>query len=166
MNFKNIYFLKCTTALALKGGFLAVIQGATIDTCGLGIDGGTGGPPGSIVILDSTSVCSGPVVKFHDSSNDQGDRNNQIVIDNLSHNGNNPIAVDTNGKTKLTSTPKVDTWIWGNTVPGNYQSGKTLNTPRSPQLTSNGRYFTMAQPTYGKFGADQFLNVKAVRGFP
>ena len=101
---------------------------------------------------------------YHDSSNDSGDRNNQVVIENLSHDGSNPIAIDTNGNTKLGSTSKIDTWVWGNVDPGNYQTGKTLGTSRSPSLLSNGKYFTMAQPTYGQYAADQFVNVKAVSG--
>lgn len=103
VNFKSISFSKCTTGISLMGGFVAVIQNAKFDACGLGIDGGNGGPPGSIIILDSTSTNSGPVIKYHDSSNDSGDRNNRIVIENLSHDGGNPIAVDSNGNTKLGS---------------------------------------------------------------
>ncbi len=106
------------------------------------------------------------MIKYHDSSNDQGDRNNQIIIENLSHDGSNPIAVDPNGNTKLGSNSRVDTWVWGNVDPGNYQTGKTLGTPRSFNLLSHGKYFTMGQPTYGEYAADQFVNVKAVSGFP
>lgn len=164
--FKSISFSKCTTGLSLTGGFVAVIQNAIFDTCGLGINGGNGGPPGSIIILDSTSRNSGPVIRYHDSSNDSGDRNNQIVIENLSHDGANPIAVDTNGNTKLGSSSKIDTWVWGNVDPGNFQTGKTLGTPRGSSLLSNGKYFTMTQPTYGEYAADQFVNVKAVIGHP
>ena len=145
---------------------MVVIQNARFDTCGLGIDGGDGGTLGSIIILDSTSTNSGPVIKYNDSSNDSGDRNNQIVIENLTHDGANPIAVDSNGNTKLGSQANTDTWIWGNVDPGNYQTGKTLSTPRSESLLYNGKYFTMAQPTYGEYAADQFVNVKAVNDHP
>lgn len=106
------------------------------------------------------------MVRYHDSSNDNGDRNNQIIIENLSHDGANPIAVDTSGNTKLGSSSKVDTWVWGNVDPGNYQTGKTLGTARSSGLLSNGKYFTMAQPTYREYTADQFVNVKAVSDHP
>ena len=166
VNFKSISFSECTTGLSLTGGFVAVVQNAKFDTCSLGIDGGNGGPPGSIIILDSTSTNSGPVIRYHDSSNDNGDRNNQIIIENLSHDGPNPIAVDTSGNTKLSSNSKVDTWVWGNVDPGNYQTGKTLGTSRSSNLLSNGKYFTMAQPTYREYAADQFVNVKAVSDHP
>lgn len=144
-----------------------MIQNARFDTCGLGIDGGgNGGPPGSIIVLDSTATNSGPVIRFHDSSRDGGDRNNQVVIENLTHDGPNPIAVDSNGNTKLGSQAITDTWVWGNVDPGNYQTGKTLSTPRSASLLANGKYFTMAQPTYEEYAADQFVNVKAVNGHP
>lgn len=166
VNFKTVSFSKCTTGISLTGGFVAVIQNAIFDTCSLGIDSGNGGPPGSIIILDSTSTNSGPVIRYHDSSNDSGDRNNQVVIENLSHDGVSPIAVDSNGNTKLGSNSNIDTWVWGNVDPGNYQTGKTLSTPRASNLLSRGKYFTMAQPTYGQYAADQFVNVKAVSGFP
>ena len=144
---------------------MAVIQGASFDTCGLGIDGGTGGPPGSIIIIDSSSTNSGPVIRYHDDSNASGDRNNQIVIENLSHQGTNPIAVDTNGKTKLASTSNIDTWIWGNVNPGTFQTGKPLQANRPASLLANGKFFTIPQPTYSDYGRDDIVNVKAVSGF-
>ena len=146
---------------------MAVIQNATFDTCGLGINGdASGNQPGSIVILDSTSKNSGPVIKYHDSSSQSGDRDDQVVIENLLHDGTNPIAVDTNGNTKLGSSSSIDTWVWGNVDPGNYQSGKTLSTPRAASLLSHGKYFTMAQPTLGQYAANQFVSVKAVSAYP
>lgn len=142
------------------------MQGATIDTCGFGIDATNSGQLGSLVILDTTSINSGPVITFHDSSNDSGDRNNQIIIENLSHSGTNPIAVDDNGNTKLGSTSSIDTWVWGNETPGNFQTGKVSTTTRPNLLLKGGKYFTKPQPTYGQYASDQFVNVKAVSGFP
>jgi len=146
------------------GGHTAVVQGATIDTVGVGIDTSNSGQLGSLVILDTTVTNSGPVLKFHDSSNDGGDRNNQIVIENLSHSGTNPIAVDESGNVKLGSTASIDTWVWGNESPGNYQTGKVSTTNRPGELLAGGKYFTKAQPTYGQYASDQFVNVKAVSG--
>lgn len=131
----------------------------------MGIDTTGAGQLGTLVVLDSTSVNSGPMVKFHDSSHDGGPRNQQIVIENLSFSGKNPVAVDQDWKTKLASTSNVDTWIWGNVSPGTYQTGKTLTTTRSPQLLRAGKFFTMAQPTYADYGNDKIVNVKAVNGF-
>ena len=96
---------------------------------------------------------------------DNGDRNNQIVIENLSHSGTNPIAIDSHGNTKLASTSTVDTWVWGNVVPGGYQSGLLSTTTRSSALLSGSNFFTMAQPMYGQYASDQIVNVKAVSGF-
>ncbi len=165
--FKSISFQSCTTALQIKGGFTSVVQGATFDTCGLGIDATGGGAFGSLVVLDSNSINSGPVVKFHDSSNSNGDRNNQVVIENLSFSGNNPIAIDANGQTKLANSPSVDTWVFGNVTPGGFQAGQSSTTSRSGSLLGgNGNFFTLPQPTYKEFASDQFVNVKAVPGFP
>lgn len=167
MNFKNISFQFCTTALAVKGGFTTVVQGAKFDTCGLGVDISGAGGFGSVVILDSNSINAGPVVKFHDSSNDSGDRNNQVVIENLSVSGsNNPIAIDSNGQTKLAYAPSIDTWVFGNEIPGGYHSGDPLTTPRSGSLLANSKFFTIPQPTYAEYASDQFVNVKAVPGYP
>ena len=166
VNIKNVSFKYCTTAISFPGAHTAVIQGATFNTCGLGIDASTRSQLGSIAILDSVSTNSGPVVKFYDSSNDSGDRNNQIIIENLSQSGSNPIAIDSNGNTKLASSATVDTWIWGNADPGNYQTGHIYTTSRSANLLSGGKFFTMAQPTYAQYASDQIVNVKLVSGYP
>ncbi|KAI4125489.1 MAG: hypothetical protein LQ338_004215 [Usnochroma carphineum] len=112
------------------------------------------------IVIDTTR----PMLKFHDSSNDGGDRNNQITIENLSFSGNNPVAIGSDGAVKLASSANIDTWIWGNVNPGTYQTGKTVTTNRSPGLLSNGKYFTMSQPTYKDYTGDQVQNVKAVSG--
>lgn len=165
--FKGISFQYCTTGLQQNGGFTSILQGASFDTCGLGADITGAGSYGSLVVLDSSSVNSGPVVKFHDSSNDSGPRNNQVVIENLSVSGTNPIAIDANGNTKLANSPTVDTWIFGNIAPGGYQAGQSSRTSRPASLLgANGKYFTAPQPTYKEYAADQFVNVKAVPGFP
>lgn len=180
MNFKNISFQFCRTALAFGGGFTAVIQGAIFDTCGLGVDVTGGGQLGSVIILDSTSINSGPVVKFRDTSRDSGPRNNQIVLENLSHAGNNPVAIAADGSVRLQRINPLDTWLWGNVDPGIFRTGQTLRfvisdtweaerslanrTTRSTSLLSNGKFFTKPQPTYKGSTKDQIVNVKAVSG--
>lgn len=163
VNFKNISFKYCTTAFQATGGHTALLQGATFDTCGFGIDM-TGNGLGSLVLLDSSSVNSGIVVKFHDSSNDGGNRNSQILIQNLAHNTNNAIAVDSKGNVKLGAVSHVDTWVWGNVTPGQYESGTSFSTSRPDILLAGNKYFTKAQPTYAEYGIDQIVNVKAVSG--
>lgn len=164
LNFKSISFKFCTTALLFRGGFTGVIQNARFDTCGLGIDATGAGQLGSVIILDSTSVNSGPVIRFTDSSRADGPRNNQVVIENLSHSGPNPVAVASDFTTRLQQIDSANTWIWGNVDPGNFQVGKILRTPRSEKLLSNGKFFTKAQPTYKGFSKDQIVNVKNVNG--
>lgn len=166
LTFKNISFRYCTRALVFRGGFTAVVQGARFDTCGLGVDATGAGQLGSVVILDSTSVNSGPVVRFRDSSKDSGPRNNQIVIENLSHSGENPVAVAADGSTRLQRIDPANTWIWGNVDPGVFQQGRILTSTRSARLLSNGKFFTMAQPTYQGFSKAQVVNVKAVNRHP
>ncbi|KAL9576360.1 MAG: hypothetical protein Q9212_007166 [Teloschistes hypoglaucus] len=157
--FKNISFKYSSTALAQSGGFVVVLQGAKIDTCGLGLDTSGATQLGSVTILDSTSLNSGPLIKFSDSSHSNGDRNHQIVIENLSFSGNNPVAIGMDGSVKLQSMKNVDTWVWGNVSPGVYQTGKMVTTKRSPQLLANGKYFfTKAQPTYADWTSDKIVN--------
>lgn len=134
MNFKNISFQFCRTALAFGGGFTAVVQGARFDTCGLGVDATGAGQLGSVVIIDSTSINSGPVVKFRDTSRDSGPRNNQIVLENLSHAGNNPVAIAADGSVRLQRISPLDTWVWGNVDPGVFRTGQTL------RLVINGTF--------------------------
>lgn len=165
VNFKNIYFKYCTTAFDASGGHTALLQGATFDTVGLGIDMTSNGL-GSLVLLDSKSTNAGTVVKFHDSSNDGGNRNSQIVIQNLVHDTGNAIAVDSNNNVKLAAADKIDTWVWGNVTPGQYTSGTNLTTSPPDALLSGGKFFTRAQPTYAEYASDQIVNVKAVSGHP
>jgi glucan 1,3-beta-glucosidase len=148
-----------------SGGFTNLLQGATFDTCGLGVDISSGGLA-SLVLLDSSSINSGPVVKFRDSSNDSGGRNNQIVIENLAHDNSNSIVIDSNGNEKLKATANIDTWVWGNVEPGTYQTGTAFQAQRQTSLLLDGKYFTKAQPTYDGYTVDQFVNVKSVPGFP
>lgn len=165
VNFKNIAFKQCTTGFEAKGGHTALLQGATFDTVGLGIDMSSNGL-GSLVLLDANSTNSGSVVRFHDSSNDSGKRNSQLLIQNLVHDTTNAIAVDSDGNEKLGASDKIDTWVWGNVTPGQYKSGTNLTTKRPDVLLSNGRFFTRAQPTYAQYASDQIVNVKDVKGHP
>ncbi|RLL93768.1 hypothetical protein CFD26_102250 [Aspergillus turcosus] len=111
VNFKNIHFNGCTTAFKANG-------------------------LGSLVLLDSTSVDSGPTIKFRDSSNDGGNRNSQILIENLSHDNGNAIA----------------------------EQRTSFSTSRPDMLLSEGKFFTKAQPTYAEYASDHIVNVKAVAG--
>ncbi|THC96069.1 hypothetical protein EYZ11_004442 [Aspergillus tanneri] len=165
VNFKNISFKSCTTAFEAAGGHTALLQGARFDTCGVGIDMTSNGL-GSLVLLDSDSINSGPVVKFHDSSHDNGNRNSQLLIQNLSHDNDNDIVVDSTGQTRLNATDHVDAWVWGNAVPGEYQSGENFHASRPDRLLDRGKYFTKMQPTYSEYTDDQIVNVKDVNDHP
>ena len=157
--FKNIYFKFCTTAYAALSGFSSLLQGVTFDTCGVGID--ATGSHGEVVLLDSTSTNSGNTVVFKDSSNDAGKRNNQIVIQNLKHDTNNPIAVTSANQVVLAAQSAVDTWVWGNAVPGQYQKGTQYTTPRSQALLDgSGKFFMKDAPTFAHYAKDQIVNVK------
>ena len=104
-----------------------LLQQATFDRCGTGIDM-TGNGLGSLVLLDSTSTNSGPVVRFYDSSHDSGNRNSQFLIQNLKHDTSNTIAVDAQGNVALAATSHVDTWVWGTVAPETYQTGVSWDT--------------------------------------
>lgn len=166
VNFKNIYFKGCRTAYGSKSGFTALLQKATFDTCGFGIDISiSGGTSGNVVLLDSVSKNSGVTVKFRESS-EFGDRNNQVVIQNLKHDTANPIAINQDGVVKLAAASTIDTWVWGNAVPGQFQSGTSYTTPRSAALlAADGTFFTKNAPTYANYDLDQFVNVKSVANF-
>ncbi|EED14258.1 exo-beta-1,3-glucanase, putative [Talaromyces stipitatus ATCC 10500] len=165
VNFKNIHFNGCRTGFAATGGFTVVLQAATFENCGLGIDM-TKNSLGSMVVLDSTSINTNTLVKFHDSANDPGKRNSQIVIENLTNNGQYPIAVTSDGRTVLNAQTHVDTWIYGNDIPGSFVAGETTYTSRpSALLDGNGRYVIRKQPDYADYPADRIVNVKKVPGF-
>ncbi|KFY68822.1 hypothetical protein V496_00777 [Pseudogymnoascus sp. VKM F-4515 (FW-2607)] len=166
VNFKNIYFNRSSTAYAATGGWTSLLQGVTFDTCGRGVDLTKAGNAGSLVLLDSKSTNSGPVIKFADSSNSNGDRNNQIVIENLEHDTTNPIAIKADDTVALEAADTIDTWVWGNADPGGYQTGTQYKTIRPDALLKDGKYFTKEAPTYGEFASDQIVNVKSVADHP
>ncbi|KAJ6188000.1 hypothetical protein N7519_002908 [Penicillium mononematosum] len=163
VNFKNIYFHSCRTAFSAAGGWTVLLQQATFYSCGTGIDM-TGNGLGSLVLLDSASVNSGPVIRFYDSSHDSGNRNSQFLIQNLKHDTPNAIAVDAHGNVALAATPYVDTWVWGTVVPETYQTGASWETKRPAALVVGDKYFTKAQPTYQDYSAADIVNVKTVSG--
>ncbi|KAJ6115367.1 Exo-beta-1-3-glucanase, partial [Penicillium sp. IBT 16267x] len=165
VNFKNLHFVECGTAFEAKGGWTVLLQGALFESCGTGINMTTNGL-GSLVLLDSTVKNSGPVVRFHDSSHDTGNQNSQLLIQNLVHDGTNPIAVDSGGKTRLAATSHIDTWLWGTLVEGEYEQGARHKTQRPPNLLVNDKFFTKAQPTYTEYSTADVVNVKSVPGFP
>ncbi|KAJ6138710.1 hypothetical protein N7471_005196 [Penicillium samsonianum] len=163
VNFKNIYFQSCGTAFSAAGGWTVLLQQATFDSCGTGIDM-TGNGLGSLVLLDSTSTNTGPVIRFYDSSHDSGNRNSQFLIQNLKHDTPNAIAVDAHGNVALAATPHVDTWVWGTVVPKTYQTGVSWKTKRPAALLVGNKYFTKAQPTYQDYSTGDIVNVKTVSG--
>uniref|UniRef100_A0A093VD60 Glucan endo-1,3-beta-glucosidase BGN13.1 n=1 Tax=Talaromyces marneffei PM1 TaxID=1077442 RepID=A0A093VD60_TALMA len=164
VNFKNIRFNGCRTGFAATGGFTVVLQAATFENCGLGIDM-TKNSLGSMVVLDSTSTNTGVLVKFHDSSNDPGNRNSQIVIENHNSDGQFPLASTSDGRTVLNAQNHVGTWIYGNDIPGVFASGQFSYTSRpSALLDGSGRYFMRKPPDYANYPADRIVNVKQVAG--
>ncbi|KAF1966841.1 putative exo-beta-1,3-glucanase [Bimuria novae-zelandiae CBS 107.79] len=160
--FKNIYFKFCTTAYVATGGFNSLLQGVTFDTCGVGIDiTGNSGQHGDVILLDSESKNSGNTIVFRDSSNDSGNRNNQVVIQNLKHDTTNPIAVTSKNQVVLAARATVDTWAWGNAVPGQYVKGQTYPNGRPGALLDASQNFFMKDaPTYAGYANDQIVNVK------
>lgn len=141
-----------------------MLQQATFNGCKIGIDM-KGNGLGSMVLLDSMSTnARGPVILFYDSSHDSGNQNSQIVIQNLQHDSSQPIAVDTQGTTRLESKSHVDTWLWGTMVPGQYVAGAEYTTQQPANLLVNGKYFTKPQPTYSDYGKEDVINVKTVPG--
>lgn len=143
-----------------------IVQKATFDTCGTCIDATHSPAAGSLVIIDSSAIKSGPVVAFTDYSTANGLRNNQLVVENVKTDGSNPVAVTSDGKTVLSDLSDGDTWIWGNVDPGTFQAGKQLNTPRSSSLLDgDGKFFTMPHPTYADSTADDVVNVKSFSNY-
>ncbi|KAG0159627.1 hypothetical protein PDIDSM_7149 [Penicillium digitatum] len=163
VNFKSIYFESCRTAFSAAGGWTVLLQQATFDRCGTGIDM-TGNGLGSLVLLDSTSTNTGPVVRFHDSSHDSGNKNSQFLIQNLEHDTSNAIAVDAEGNVALAATSHVDTWVWGTVASETYETGESRNTKRPAPLLVGDKYFTKAQPTYQDYSTADIVNVKTVSG--
>jgi glucan 1,3-beta-glucosidase len=163
VNLKNIYFKNCTTAFLGSGGFTALLQGATFETCGAGAQ--MTNTLGCVVLLDCNSINSGPTVVLQPT--DPSWRNNQVVIENLTTDQANPVVVIAGGPPLLGPSRTIDTWVYGNAEPGWYQAGTSYATQRtSALLSSDGKFFTKIQPIYAGVSASNIVNVKTVPGLP
>jgi glucan 1,3-beta-glucosidase len=163
VNFKNIYFKQCTAAFVGTGGFTALLQGTTFETCGVGAQ--MTNTLGCIVLLDCNSINSGPTVVLQPSGPSW--RNNQVVIENLTTDQANPVVVVAGGPPLLGPSKTIDTWVYGNAEPGWYKSGTGYTTQRARALLNPvGKFFTKLQPTYAGTIFSDVVNVKAVPGLP
>jgi glucan 1,3-beta-glucosidase len=173
-NVKDCTFTDTTTGIYISHGFDIVFQGMEFTNCEVGInatDGGEGNV-GSFTLIDSTaqSVDTVIVTKSQNVATGGTTADDSVVIDNL-QTKNVGSTVVAGGVTLLKgSVPK--TWVYGNAylqggpVNGIHDAGTTYQTSRSEVLLSDGKFFTMAPPTYQQYSVDQVVNIKTVKGFP
>ncbi len=130
------------------------------------------GNVGSVALVDSIAQSVQTVIYTKSQNPTTGGTtgDDSIVIDNL-QTSNVDSTVVAGGVTILRgSVPK--TWVYGNAylkgskVSGVHDAGVTYQTSRSPVLTSGGKYFTTAPPTYQEYSVNQVVNIKNVKGFP
>ncbi|KAB8349588.1 hypothetical protein FH972_023612 [Carpinus fangiana] len=150
--FKNLKCSQSTTCYNGAGGYIAVLQSPVFDSCGTGAR--TSGQ--QVVIIDATSTNSGEVIN--------GSGGAQIVLENISHDSTNPVAI-MDGNPVL-SQAHTNTWVWGQAVPGGYQTGTETSNPRPTSIAPDGKYYIEAAPSYANIPASSVINVKAVADHP
>ncbi|RAH82446.1 putative exo-beta-1,3-glucanase [Aspergillus japonicus CBS 114.51] len=147
------------------GAFELVCQDCTLQNGATGIDASS--ISGSLTVIDSTANYLGNMII---SSNAGGSAQNSIILDNVACT-NSGSTVSLNGNAVLTGSV-TNTWVHGNLYSGGatsaaYEQGLSVTTARADVLLdSNGKYFTMAPPTYSQYSANQFINIKSVSGLP
>lgn len=127
----------------------------------------TGGSVGSVILLDSTASSVGTVVKTY--SETTGDHT--LIIENFVK-GSGIGSVVSASDSSILTTSVTDTWLYGNAYvaggpsSGSHQTGTVYKTNRASSLLSNGKYLTIAPPTYASTAVSGFINVKSVSGSP
>ncbi|RAL17631.1 putative exo-beta-1,3-glucanase [Aspergillus homomorphus CBS 101889] len=147
------------------GGFELVCLDCTLQNGATGID--ASGISGSLTVIDSSGSYLGNMII---SSNAGGSAKNSIILDKVDCT-NSGSTVSLNGKAVLTGSV-TNTWVHGNLYSGGatspaYEQGLDVTTARTRVLLdSNGKYFTMAPPTYSQYSSNQVINIKSVSGLP
>ncbi|OBT38861.1 hypothetical protein VE00_10871 [Pseudogymnoascus sp. WSF 3629] len=157
---KNIKTTGTTTGIQV-GGFNVVCLACSFSNAATGID--ATGVSASLVVIDSSGTSIGTFV----SGTNNGGAGNSIILENIQNSGT---TVKLSGVAVLSGNV-ADTWVYGNMYARGSNSpqhanGQSVTTPRAAALLSNGKYFTMAPPTYQEYSVDQVLNIKTVAGLP
>jgi len=156
----------CNIGIKVAHCFDCVFTNINFMNCGTGVDM-TGGSVGSVILLDSTASSVGVVVRTDSEST--GDHT--LVIENFNKGSSIGAVVSASGNTVLNSGVS-ETWVYGNAYTnggpstGSHQTGTTYTTSRPSSLLSNGKFVTIAPPTYKQYSASRFINVKSVAGYP
>jgi glucan 1,3-beta-glucosidase len=171
---KDTTFTGCSTGIVLSHGFDMVFQGLKFTNCEIGINSTVGsfGNVGSFALVDSvaTSVPKVIVTKSQKSGNTTT-ADDSIIIDNLETIGCQSTVIAGESVILTGSVPR--TWVYGDaflpgvsSMAGAHDFGTTYPTNRPAALVSNGKYFTMAPPTYQQYSLQNVINVKTVEGLP
>ncbi|KAF1351319.1 putative exo-beta-1,3-glucanase [Delphinella strobiligena] len=163
---KSLTFNGCTTGILVSHCFDCVFTNCSFMNGATGLDM-TGSSVGSVVLLDSTASSVGTVVNTY--SETTGDHT--LIIENFVKGSGVGSVVSASGSSILT-TSVTDTWVYGNAYvaggpsSGSHQTGTVYKTNRASSLLSNGKYLTIAPPTYASTAVSGFINVKSVSGSP
>ena len=163
---KSLTFNACTTGIKIGGCFDCVFTDCDFTNVAIGLDM-TGGSVGSVVLLDSTASNSGTVVQTDSEST--GDHT--LVIENFKKGSGITSVVSAGGSTILNN-DIVDSWVYGNAYTpggppsGSHQTGTMYTVSRPASLLKEGKFLTVAPPTYAEVDLSQVINVKSVSDHP
>ncbi|KAM7195859.1 pectin lyase-like protein [Rhypophila sp. PSN 637] len=122
---------------------------------------------GSATFLDSTFSNVGTAVLIAPLNSAAGSGSTGVVIDNVVFNSVSKAVADTSGKTLLSASGKVASWVAGPVYAGTggkreFYTGKTGPTYAREKtlLDSSGSYFQRAKPQYENRGVGDFVHLK------
>ena len=162
---RNLTFNNCNTAMFMNWNWLWTFKSVNVNNCKVGLDmanSPTNMTVGSVVLIDSTFVTSGPAINSSFSGVPQN--GGTLVIDNVDFSGS-PIAVqDYTGKTLLEGGNVVQAWTQGVKYTGSEfkrVSEPLENPPVKPEvLLANGRVFERVKPQFADYPASAFVSIK------
>lgn len=115
------------------------------------------------MILDSTFTNVGTAILVGPLNSAPGSGSTGLVLENIAMSGVQKAVADSNGKTILASTAKIDQWVAGPTYSPKreFSMGKSTTYKKpSGLLDSKGAYFERAKPQYEDKSASDFVHLK------
>lgn len=164
---RNLTFNNCNTAIFMNWNWLWTFKSVNVNNCKVGLDMANSPQNqtvGSVVLIDSTFVTSGPAVNV--SSFAEPANGGTLVIDNVDFTGSSVAVQNFDGAMMLAGGGVVQSWTQGAKYMSDTKSkvAEPL-TPASSKpaalLTPNGKIFERVKPQFEDYPSSAFRSVKA-----
>ncbi|KAK1979523.1 pectate lyase superfamily protein-domain-containing protein [Colletotrichum cereale] len=128
-----------------------------------------GGNIGSSLIMDSSFTNVGTVVVIQPPTSEPGSGSTGLVLENIAMSGVTTAVADTNGRSLLAASTRIDEWVLGPVYSGSadagarsFSSGGKIGRYRRDGglVDVQGAYYERPKPQYEGHGVGDFLHVK------